>query len=84
MRAFDDDVTTFWLSGSTDSELWLQYEFPEAVRVIEYRLYSNISAPSFRPSEWALEASNDGVGWTVLHTRIGEAIPMGTWFNVPL
>lgn len=68
--AFDDDVTTKYLTKS--STTWVQVDFEEAFKVEQYSITSANDDTSRDPKNWTLNASNDGTNWEVLDTRTNE------------
>ncbi|HHW00552.1 MAG TPA: hypothetical protein GXX36_13465 [Clostridiaceae bacterium] len=72
-KAFDDNVSTKWLS--VNSTGWIQYDFPgtEAYAVSSYTITSANDVPGRDPKNWTLKGSNDGVNWTVVDTRSYES-----------
>lgn len=74
-KAFDGlngDTGNCWHSVS-ESFSWLRYEFTSPRTVIEYRLAARPSG-SYRPSNWSLQGSIDGVTWVTLDTRSDGAM----------
>lgn len=72
-NVFDQNLTTYWHSGSTPQPHWIQYDFgvSGAQAVAEYLLtpYS----PAYAPLAWYLLASNDGQYWTVADAKMGQS-----------
>ncbi|WP_269580848.1 hypothetical protein [Roseibium sp. Sym1] len=58
-------------SGATG---WVQYEFPNAVVIDAYMLQApnDNSQNDDMPWQWNIEASGDGLNWTVLDTQEGQ------------
>ncbi|WP_438026519.1 basic secretory protein-like protein [Sorangium sp. So ce233] len=71
VKAFDGRSITKWLTFASSG--WISYEFPSAVTIDRYAIYSANDFPARDPKSWTLEASNDGVTWTPLDTRAGES-----------
>ena len=71
--AFDGDVETKWFSDRPTG--WLQYALGDTNRQVltSYAVTSANDAPTRDPKDWQLLASNDGVQWTVLDSRSGQA-----------
>ncbi|QEH32859.1 Thermophilic serine proteinase precursor [Aquisphaera giovannonii] len=75
-KAFDGDSGTKWLDFSPTS--WLQYQFAGGASYVidQYTITSandTATYPGRAPSSWALEGSDDGVNWTTLDVRAGQA-----------
>src|ERR1022692_1967061 len=73
--AFDGLTNTKWFSRSSDSATWLQLFFGggRAWTLTEYALTSGNDVPNRDPLDWQFQASNDGIAWTNLDVRTGEA-----------
>lgn len=69
--AFDDDVNTKFLARS--STIWMRIGFNESLTASQYSITSANDSPSRDPKNWRLEASNDGVNWTVLDSRENQS-----------
>ncbi|XXX82807.1 discoidin domain-containing protein [Sorangium sp. So ce134] len=63
-KALDGRSITMWLTFASSG--WISYEFPSAVTIGRYAIYSANDSPERDPSDWTLEASNDGVTWSPL------------------
>jgi hypothetical protein len=75
-KAFDDAASTKWLDFSPTS--WIQYQFAGGAAYVinEYTITSANDTsiyPGRAPSSWVLEGSNDGLNWTSLDARTGQA-----------
>lgn len=63
------------LYGLNQGEIWIGYQFDDPVVIDTYlfeNYYSNNSIVTAK--EWILQASNDGVNWTDLHTGVYDTV----------
>lgn len=69
--AFDRNISTYWQSANTRTGT-LQMQFPVSKSIQRYAIkrYGN----SYDPTQWNLEASNNGSTWTVIHGPITSSI----------
>ncbi|XXF78810.1 SBBP repeat-containing protein [Myxococcaceae bacterium GXIMD 01537] len=72
-QAFDNSLTTMWISAVKQTPAWLAYEWTDGPRTISrYALsYNNGSILTRAPKSWTFEAWN-GSAWVVLDTRTNE------------
>jgi hypothetical protein len=68
---FDGNLNTKWLDYSATS--WVMVTFNSPTVLASYSLTSGNDVPYRDPSSWTLSGSNDGVTWTVIETRSGQA-----------
>jgi hypothetical protein len=75
-KAFDQDDTSEWSAGTSDSTPWIQYQFTAANCVTQYEIYPHIEttgagpyAHFVAPKTWSFQGSNDGDNWTALDNR---------------
>lgn len=67
-KAFDNNSSSMWVS-SLVKDVWLQYQFSSPQRIVKYGIYPNTTL-SQSPKNFRLQASNDGVDFVTLDTRI--------------
>ncbi|MCL1123732.1 discoidin domain-containing protein [Shewanella surugensis] len=71
-RAFDDNPSSMWISQVWQTPAWIDYRFPEAKMIEDYRIqYTNGSITTRAPKEFSLQGSN-GSSWVTLDTRSNE------------
>lgn len=66
-RVFDRGIT----SNSTTSNVndyWISYEFEEEKEIIKYSVESS-STTQYRPKNWNILGSKDGINWKIIDTR---------------
>lgn len=68
--AFDGNNGTKWYDFSRTS--WIQIQDATAVVYNKYEFVSCGAEPKRFPSDWTVEASNNGVYWKVLSTKINQ------------
>jgi hypothetical protein len=73
--AFDANASTFWASGTSTPENWLQYQFASAVSVAEVTLQAESASPNRAPTVFAISFSDDGTTWTTAW----EVTSVTTW-----
>lgn len=73
----DKSDTTFYVVN--DASSWVKIEFAEPIVISSYTLVSSFDALQ-DPQSWSLEYSDDGLAWTLLHTK-NESFPQR---NYPL
>jgi hypothetical protein len=82
-QAFDNNLGTNWDTYGSALPHWLQFLFSSAKKVLGYTLvgYSN---PSYSPTAWTIQGSNNGSSWTTLDTRSGISWSANEkkWFKV--
>jgi len=74
-QAFDNNLSTFWLSAANQTAVSLGYAFTDGAHTIRrYAItYSNGPSLSSRaPRDWTLQGSNDGTNFNVLDTRSAQ------------
>ena len=74
-RAFDGSDTTKPWADTQNGSNWIDYEFTEAKVINKYTVESRGDHSSYAttaPKDWTLEASVDGLNWTVFDTVSGE------------
>lgn len=64
-------TTKYYQSGR--KALWVQYRSTVPAIVTKYTITSANDVPERDPRDWNLAGSNDGVNWTVLDSRSGQA-----------
>lgn len=64
--------TKFCTEISEGNSLWMQYDLPEAVKLVGYALISANDSPDRDPSEWTLYGSADGIRWDKLDSRSNQ------------
>lgn len=62
-KAFDTDPATYW-EAPPASPMWIQYEFPSPVDIVEYSIKNGPFAGE-APIHWQMLYSDDNVTWTV-------------------
>jgi hypothetical protein len=73
-KAFDGLTSTKWFNASGGNTGWLAYYFGGPARiVIRYDITSANDVPGRDPKNWQFQGSQDGIIWTTLDTRTGEA-----------
>jgi len=74
-KAFDGLVGTKWYAGNAVTTAWIAYQFAGATShtVTAYAIASANDFPVRDPKDWQLDGSNDGMIWTLVDTRVGEA-----------
>ena len=55
------------------SSAWIHYTSPVPVKVTAYSITSANDNPGRDPKTWTLEASNDGINWTLIDSRDNQA-----------
>ncbi|MGC9665201.1 GH92 family glycosyl hydrolase [Planosporangium sp. 12N6] len=67
----DGDKGTKWLAFATTG--WVQVQLDQPRTVTEYAVTSANDVPERDPKDWTLLGSADGVTWTAVDTRTGQA-----------
>jgi hypothetical protein len=69
-KVFDGNYSLKWLMMSPTG--WIQYQFKgkTAYTIKSYAITAANDAPGRDPKNWILQASNDGVSWVDLDTRM--------------
>src|SRR4051812_21881830 len=67
----DGDIFSKWLVFEPTG--WVVYKLSAPGKVVLYALGSANDAPGRDPSDWTLQASNDGQSWTTLDTQVGQS-----------
>src|SRR5262245_15623648 len=73
-NAFDGNASTRWANGPDPSPSlpdWLEYQFPSAVSIVEYRIQAANAFANGSPKNWTFEFW-DGSAWVVIDTRWNE------------
>jgi hypothetical protein len=70
--ALDNDVNTYWTTQARVLAATWQYQFANAVSVVEYTLQARTSEMDRMARAWTLEYSDDGAAWTVADTRSNQ------------
>lgn len=68
----DKSASTKYCAVDKGNTFWMQYVSPTPVNIKRYSLVSANDAPERDPVDWTLEASNDGLSWTVLDRRTDQ------------
>ncbi|MFJ2443555.1 glycosyl hydrolase family 95 catalytic domain-containing protein [Streptomyces sp. NPDC087658] len=68
-NSVDRDPATVWRVGTAAPEVVWQADLPRAVVVTSYALTAAPDRPRDDPRRWVLEASQDGLAWTILDTQ---------------
>lgn len=71
-KLVDGDVSTKYLTQTYVSGMWFQLRFPAAKPIGAYTFTSGNDAHTRDPKTWRLEASSDGMSWTVLDRRVDQ------------
>lgn len=69
--AFDHDLRT-QVAWTTDTTGWIQYEGTTARVIKGYSVRGGNNNAAYTPSEWTIQASNDGVSFTTLDSVSNE------------
>ena len=73
-KAFDGQTSTKWFNANAGNTGWLRYYFGGPARTVAgYDLTSANDAPGRDPRDWQFQGSQNGIAWTTLDTRTGEA-----------
>lgn len=72
LKLVDNDTNTKFLQFDYVGDLWFELEFFEPIALGGYTFTSANDASQRDPRDWRLEATSDGVNWTVLDTRAEE------------
>jgi hypothetical protein len=67
---FDDNKATKYLTRSATT--WVKIEFDEPYKVEHYSISAANDEPTRDPRAWKLEASADGLSWSIIDTRTSE------------
>jgi hypothetical protein len=72
-QAFDNVFSDgeAWHNNNVGINSWITLHLNTPKRLEGYRLSSNPTNPTYMPSAWVMEGSNDGVTWTSLDSRTG-------------
>lgn len=73
-KAFDNDISTLWWTTSTTNQ-WIQIELEQAITLEKFRW--NTSSSAYRPRNFVLKGSNDGLSWDLLYS--GESSNTKNW-----
>lgn len=67
-KVFDDDDSTFWMTGGSSAPHWIQYKFndPVCVKRVYFKESSGYSSGTFTDWTYKIQGSNDGTNWTDL------------------
>ena len=68
---FDGNAATKWMDGSGTTWVKVKVATPSVLEA--YSLTSAPDYPARDPASWTLSGSNDGVNWTVIESRSGQA-----------
>ena len=72
-QAFDDKRHTY-CSHRGNPTGWLQYKFPNSVRLSAYSLSHYWGGTTYNLVAWTFEGSNDGTTWKVLDTKTDQPL----------
>lgn len=72
-KVVDGDIGSKFLVRDYPDPIWIQLQYAEPVAISQYSISSANDAPDRDPRKWELEASNDGINWTSLHTKENES-----------
>lgn len=73
-KLVDGDINSKYLAGARTT--WMMFKTNDPAIVTRYSLTSANDARERDPKNWTLQASNDGVNWTVLDQRQDIAFPI--------
>jgi hypothetical protein len=87
-KAFDDNTGTgpdSWQAYWTGSPEWVAVDFGEGTpkTITRYGLMGAAFHEGYRAVDWQLQGSNDGTGWTDLHTVVGANLVYVMWGGEP-
>jgi RHS repeat-associated protein len=86
--AFDQSLTSKWVSPATGSYLQYQFAAGAAYVVTRYAITSGNDTATYTgraPTNWNFQGSNDGSSWTTLDTEVNQADLLNAdtrYFNV--
>lgn len=74
-NAFNESNTSgtdCWAVSVNSLPQWLQYNLTEPVSINSYSIQRRNDTTGDAPKAWTLQASNDGINWTIIDTRSNE------------
>jgi hypothetical protein len=82
-NAFDNDLSTAWISGAWSPPERLTVQFASPVSIIQHTLRTRASSYNQDPNTWTLEYSDDGISWTVDNQIVNYTFvdQIGTFIN---
>lgn len=81
--AFDGDDTTYWNAGANPNT-FLCYQLPVAKIFTAYYIKSIYGGyyNNYSPTAWTIQASNNGIDWTVIDTQTGQSCQYGNSYII--
>lgn len=76
-KAFDDNLTTAWLTMPPNTTGWLRYDLAAPRNIKHYALYP-WTVITQSPRDWTFEVFASGA-WQVIHTVTGHLPVVGVW-----
>ena len=67
----DGDLDSKWLNLTATS--WVQFSYIPPQIWDKYEITSGNDVPNRDPKNWTIQASNDGVNWTILDTKTNQS-----------
>lgn len=84
-KLFNDEFGIYrrWLTSINNTTGWVTYNFGVDRKIInKYRWRTFETDSNAVPAAWRLEASNDNVNWTALHSASNSVQTANTWIPV--
>ncbi len=74
-----------YMTSVANSVLTIDLGAGNVINATKYRVYTSSygdGGGTYRPTDWTLRTSNDGVNWTILDSQIGATVPGGSYLEI--